>query len=183
MRANCTNEYQLLNKNCRHYLVKNSKEVENFCSGEYSDFHVEYHADYLTYLGKKSTKIITDLHGVKKTFVVLGAGTHFNSDHNSFVNYYMRSLLAIIRKRGIGWPKFVLETLPNVYSYKSNERRWRFNQAIENFLQQELSVFDNQMMTDNLESHDGRTYGLKFNILKVNILLHHLYNTNPKCMA
>ena len=178
---NCTYEDQLLNRDCRNYIVKSSKEIKGLCN---DDIHVEYLSDYQTFLGKTSTKMINNLQKHKDTFVVIGAGTHLNSDHNSFVNYYLRSIAHQKQISKKIWPKLIIETLPNVYAYKSNEKRWTFNEALGQFFRSNdhTSLLDNTFLTEYLESHDGRTYGLKFNMLKVQILLHHFYNMNAKCI-
>ena len=75
------------------------------------------------------------------------------------------------------WPHYIVETLHSVYSTESNNRRHEFNEAIKNYARKvNVDIFDNSQLSRLLESYDGRTYGMKFQMLKANLLIHYFHN-------
>ena len=173
----CTGEYQLLNNVCKRYIFTTSRHVLT-CDGNLKTT-IEYVSDYYTFATEKIRKLINKLSKISDSYVVLSLGTHFNADHKTFIEHYLQKSVGASRNK---WPKFIVEDLPAVYSKKASMKREEFNDAILTYAatKTNMEVLKNFNLSKNLQSHDGRQFGLKFNMLKVNILLHHFYNLN-KC--
>ncbi|XP_057312111.1 uncharacterized protein LOC130653608 isoform X1 [Hydractinia symbiolongicarpus] len=174
---NCTQEYQLLNNDCRHYLVTSSKQVNGLCNGQKFKFQLEYFADYQSFVMKKTARKYESMYLSEDSYIVIGAATHFNSDKNSYMNYFLKYIIEEQKKTSYVWPKYIVETLHDVYSPASTKKRQELNEAIRTYGEErDTAVLDNSRLSRNLESFDGRTYGLKYNLLKVQILLNYFHN-------
>lgn len=173
--ASCEGDYQILNNDCRKYIITSSKDVKQLCDEEI-DFELEYFADFRTYVNSETTAKYESTYDQDRTYIIVGAGTHFNSDHSTFLQYYFKYM---VEGKGTRvWPRYIVETLHEVYSRVSTKKRQEFNKVVQEYVaeQANLDVFDNFMLSSMLESYDGRTHGLKFHMLKVDILMHYFYN-------
>ena len=113
----------------------------------------------------------------KDTFIIVGAGTHFNSDYNTFLRYYLQYMIS--QKKERQWPHYIVETLHDVYSPTSTKKRALFNKMVADATRKlKADVFDNAALGRDLESYDGRNFGMKFHMMKANILLHYFHNRN-----
>ena len=107
--------------------------------------------------------------------LIIGSVTHFNSDHRSFLQYFFGYMVEQKKKRK--WPHYILETLHSVYSPTSTSKRDDFNRVVMKRARElNVDVLDSAVLTKRLESFDGRNFGLKFQMLKVRILLHYFHN-------
>ena len=170
-KKHCLGEMQLLDPECRHFVYDSSLLVQDRTEcGFASDFLLEYFADFQTFLTSRTSKRMNSLLGLENTIVILGAGLHFDSNEQSFIDFYL-SRLSDITKNST-WPKLIIETLPKVPSVTISDRRRTFRDAVTKFCKKRsLFVLDNFDLTTNLQPYDGKHFGLTFQMLKVNILL------------
>lgn len=171
---NCTGSYQILNNDCRQYLVKTSNSVQGFCDGT-SSFEVSYFPHFDTFVSKEVEQKLKKFHDAENTYIVVSAGTHFNSDYRSFIQYFFEYMVKLKNKRT--WPHYIVETLHDVLSPESTAKRHTFNDMVKRKAQQlGVDVFDSSHLSKGLETFDGRTYGMAFHSLKTRVLMHYFYN-------
>jgi len=174
VKANCTGAYQILNNDCRKYLIKSTNESTGLCDKDLS-FELEYFPNFESFVSKKTSEMYEVLYDLKDTYIIIGAGTHFNSDHHSFIQYFFKYMVTQKKKRK--WPHYILETLHDVFSPASTSKRREFNRIVTKKARElNVDVLDNTQLSRHLESFDGRTYGMKFQMLKVQILMHYFHN-------
>ncbi|XP_066932298.1 uncharacterized protein [Clytia hemisphaerica] len=176
---NCTGAHQILNHDCRRFLIRSSKEVYGgICDGEH--FEISYYPHFDSFVSKDTEKMLQGLYGQINTYVILSSGTHFNSDYRSFIHYFFEYMVKL--KKNSPWPHYLVETLHEVISPESNTKRREFNTRIKQKAKQlGVEVFDGTLLSKNLESFDGRNYGMAFHSLKAKVLLHYFYNKNAGC--
>ena len=175
VKANCTNAYQILNNDCRKYLIKSTKESNDLCDTKDLSFELEYFPNFESFVSRKTSEMYEALYDQKDTYIIIGAGTHFNSDHRSFIQYFFQYMIQ--QKKERKWPHYILETLHDVLSPASTSKRQEFNRMVVNKAKElSVDVLDNTQLSRHLESFDGRTYGMKFQTLKVQTLIHYFHN-------
>ena len=177
IQQNCTGSYQILNNNCRQYFIRTSKSIPGFCGKDSSSssFEILYYPHFDTFISKTVEKDLEKLHDGANTYIVIGSGTHFNSDYRSYIQYFFEYMVKLKNKRQ--WPHYIVETLHDVLSPESTAKRRRFNDMVARKANQlGVDVFDNTQLSIGLETFDGRRYGMAFHSLKARILMHYFYN-------
>ena len=177
----CHNEYLLFRRECRHYIISSTDQLKSICGRRREPFEIEFLADYQSFLTGIVSEKLKKLYHLEDTYVILSSASHFNSDFNSFLNYYLKPVAHERKKSNSYWPKLLIETMPAVYSPTATKKRDEFNQVIRRYARSnDIHVFENFQLTSNLESFNGRTFGLNYNTLKVRLLLNYFHDIS-KC--
>ena len=160
-------------------MIRSSKVIAGrICDQE--NFEISYYPHFDSFVSKDTEKMLKGLQDQQNTYIIVSSGTHFNSDYRSFIHYFFEYMVKLKNKRR--WPHYLVETLHEVISPESNTKRREFNTKIkEKAKQLGVEIFDSSLLSKNLESFDGRNYGMAFHSLKVKILLHYFYNKFAQC--
>ena len=187
MQNKCRREYQIFNHECRHYIPASTLDITreqnpDFCNTK-DQFYLEYYPDFNTFLTSSTRNRIKELQSTfANSFIILSMGIHFNSNHNSFLNYYLKPIIDLKKSNHGEWPKLIVETLPTVPSVIISDARWNFRENVKNYCKAEnIYVFDNFELTKNLMPYDGKHFGMPFHLLKVKILLNFLNEVKTIC--
>ena len=162
----CQDEMQFLLDDCKQYIRESSIifEDEELC-GYRSSFLAEYFPDFNTFLTAATIKRIETLKNIENTYIILNSGAHFNANSQSFIQYYLRHVVDMLR--GMKWPKLIVETLPRTPSVLLSDQRWAFSDDVKRFCKENgIIVFDNFQLSANLMPYDGKhfsfpSYGIK----------------------
>ena len=168
----CHIEYLIFRRECRHYIISSTDQLKSICGRRRETFEIEFLADYQSFLTGIVSEKLKKLYHLEDTYVILSSASHFNSDFNSFLNYYLKPIAHERKKSNSYWPQLLIETLPAVYSPTATKKRDEFNRVIRKYAKSnDMHTFENFQLTSNLECFNGRTFGLNYNTLKVKLLL------------
>ena len=180
-RRMCQDEMQLLNSDCRQYTRKSSIffSDDELC-GNQNSFLAEYFPDFNTFLTSATRKRIETLYDIENTYIILNSGYHFNANPMSFIQYYLRHIVGMLR--GKQWPRLIVETLPKTPSVVLSDQRWAFHSDVNKFCKENgITVFDNFPLSDRLMPYDGKHFRLPFYLQKIKILMNFLTVQTNAC--
>lgn len=170
-----------MNSDCEKFTYDSSIffDDDELCGWD-SSFLAEYFPDFNTFLTSATAKRIETLKRKAHTYIILNSGSHFDANHLSFIQYYLRHIVSIIQNEK--WPKLIVETLPRTPSVILSDYRAKFRDAVGQYCQESgISFLDNFELSANLIPYDGKHFRLLFYLQKVLILLNFLKSETQTC--
>ena len=181
----CTGEHQITNKDCSVRVVaQHSAELprDAICNG--ANVTIEMIQDYNRQLMPAVYDAVNKTISQENNWIIAGVGLHYQLNFEKMKYAYLDPLWNLLKSSSNEWPKLIWFDVHGVFGFlrmvtgAMNEEIAIFNKKLYEYWEsRNVSVVNTFNFSHNLRSYDGRHYGVGFNKLKAQLLLHILKNS------
>ncbi|XP_012557215.2 uncharacterized protein LOC105844769 [Hydra vulgaris] len=176
----CTGEHQVTNKDCSVRVVaQNSAELpfHALCNG--ANVTIKMIQDYNHKLAPEVYIAINKTISQENNWIIAGVGLHYQLKFENLKSVYLDPLWELLSSSLNAWPKLIWFDIHGIFGFlrmrtaAMNDEIVTFNKKIQQYWEhRNVTVVKTFNFSQNLRSYDGRHYGVGFNELKAQLILH-----------